>query len=79
MNFSDIVKAVRVYLGITQEQLAHDLNISFSTINRWENGRTIPSRLAKMRFVEYCLQRNVDNNSRAVSMSGASRMARRRG
>jgi transcriptional regulator with XRE-family HTH domain len=61
MNFSDIVKAVRVYLGITQEQLARDLNISFSTINRWENGRTIPSRLAKMRFIEYCLQRNVDN------------------
>lgn len=61
MNFCDIVKAVRVYLGITQEQLARDLNISFSTINRWENGRTIPSRLAKMRFIEYCLQRNVDN------------------
>ncbi|QNB45635.1 helix-turn-helix domain-containing protein [Thermanaerosceptrum fracticalcis] len=61
MNFSDIVKAIRVYLGITQEQLARDLNISFSTINRWENGRTIPSRLAKMRFIEYCLQRNVDN------------------
>ncbi|EAX47805.1 transcriptional regulator, XRE family [Thermosinus carboxydivorans Nor1] len=61
MSFSDIVKAVRVYLGITQEQLARDLNISFSTINRWENGRTIPSRLAKMRFIEYCLQRNVDN------------------
>ncbi|MCL6494104.1 MAG: ATP-grasp domain-containing protein [Ignavibacterium sp.] len=61
MSFGDIVKAVRMYLGITQEQLARDLNISFSTINRWENGRTIPSRLAKMRFVEYCLQRNVDN------------------
>lgn len=61
MNFSDIVKAVRIYLGITQEQLARDLNISFSTINRWENGRTTPSRLAKMRFIEYCLQRNVDN------------------
>ncbi|WP_018084316.1 helix-turn-helix domain-containing protein [Desulfurispora thermophila] len=61
MDFSDIVKAVRVCLGITQEQLARDLNISFSTINRWENGRTIPSRLAKMRFIEYCLQRNVDN------------------
>lgn len=61
MSFGDIVKAVRAYLGITQEQLARDLNISFSTINRWENGRTIPSRLAKMHFIEYCLQRNVDN------------------
>lgn len=61
MSFGDAVKTVRIHLGITQEQLARDLNVSFSTINRWENGRTIPSRLAKMRFIEYCLQRNVDN------------------
>lgn len=59
--FDDIVKNIRINLGITQEQLARDLNISFSTINRWENGRTIPSKLARMRLIEYCLQRNVDN------------------
>lgn len=59
MSFSENVKAVRTLLGITQEQLARDLNISFSTINRWENGRTTPSRLAKMRLMEYCRQKNV--------------------
>lgn len=59
MSFSEIVKNVRVRLKLTQEQLAHDLNISFSTINRWENGRTTPSKLAKMRLMEYCLQKNV--------------------
>lgn len=59
--FDDIVKNIRINLGITQEQLAHDLNISFSTINRWENGRTTPSKLARMRLIEYCLHRNVDN------------------
>lgn len=61
MSFCDLVKTVRINLGITQEQLARDLNISFSTINRWENGHTIPSKLAKMRLIEYCVQRNVDN------------------
>ncbi|WP_328813005.1 helix-turn-helix domain-containing protein [Paradesulfitobacterium ferrireducens] len=66
MQYCDIVKAVRVNLGITQEQLARELNISFSTINRWENGHTIPSKLAIMRFIDYCLQRDVDNTIIAV-------------
>lgn len=52
--FGDIVKEIRKQLGITQEQLARALNISFSTINRWENAHTVPSRLAKMRLVEFC-------------------------
>jgi transcriptional regulator with XRE-family HTH domain len=62
MRFSDYVKMIRLHLGITQEQLAHDLGISFSTINRWENGHTIPSKLARLRLVEYCSQNKVDEN-----------------
>lgn len=56
----DIIKKVRKQLGITQEKLAHDLDISFSTINRWENGHTSPSKLAKRRLIEFCKNRNVD-------------------
>ena len=54
MNFPEIVKNIRQDLNISQEQLARDLNVSFSTINRWENGHTGPSKLAKLRFIEYC-------------------------
>lgn len=57
--FGDIVYKIRKQLGITQEQLARELNISFSTINRWENSRTVPSRLAKMRLVEFCEKNRV--------------------
>ena len=32
--FGDIIKEVRKELGITQEKLAHELDISFSTINK---------------------------------------------
>jgi len=60
MYFREIVKTVRQRLNITQEQLAHCLTISFSTINRWENGHTLPSKLAKMRFLEFCEQKNID-------------------
>ena len=62
MKLNDNIKLIRLHLGITQEQLAHDLGISFSTINRWENGRTVPSKLAKLRFLEYCSQNNIDDS-----------------
>lgn len=40
------VKTLRVSLGMTQEDLAHELGVTVSTVNRWENGHTRPSRLA---------------------------------
>lgn len=59
MTINDIVKNVREQLNITQEQLAHELGISFSTINRWENGHTSPSKLAKVRLIGFCYSNNI--------------------
>lgn len=59
MALVDILKIIRKELNITQEQLAHDLNVSFSTLNRWENSHTTPSRLARIRLMEYCNQKGV--------------------
>jgi len=42
MAFNDAVKSIRKQSVITQEQFAHELNVSFSTIKRWENGHRIP-------------------------------------
>ena len=41
-----IVRAFRLRVGFTEEELAHALGISFSTVSRWENGHMKPSRLA---------------------------------
>lgn len=60
MPFSDIVKSIRKQLGITQEQLAHELNISFSTVNRWENGHRVPKKLAVLCLIEFCKNNAVD-------------------
>jgi DNA-binding XRE family transcriptional regulator len=49
MNETDISALLREFrrrLGLTQEQLAAKLGVTFVTINRWENGRTKPSPLA---------------------------------
>jgi transcriptional regulator with XRE-family HTH domain len=49
-NFAETVHGVRHQSGISQEELAHELGVSFSTISRWENGKTIPLKLARKQF-----------------------------
>lgn len=36
-----LLKIIREYLNMSQTELAELLNISFATVNRWENGRGI--------------------------------------
>ena len=62
MTFSEIMKRIREELHCSQEQFSRDLSVSFTTINRWENGRSLPSPLAKMRLIEICAAKNVSEN-----------------
>ncbi len=41
-----LVRELRERTGLTQEQFASKLGVTFPTINRWEHGRTRPSPLA---------------------------------
>jgi putative transcriptional regulator len=40
------IKRIRQSLGLTQEEFAHRLGVTLCTVNRWENNKSIPSRLA---------------------------------
>jgi putative transcriptional regulator len=53
-NFAEMVKEVRQQLGLSQEELAHELGVSFTTINRWENAKTVPFKLARKQFEAFC-------------------------
>ncbi|WP_200177304.1 helix-turn-helix domain-containing protein [Ectothiorhodospira shaposhnikovii] len=55
-NFAETVKEVRQQLGLSQEELAHELGVSFSTINRWENSKTVPFKLARRQFEAFCVR-----------------------
>ena len=50
MDFTERVRLLREKLNMSQEDLARELNVSFSTINRWENGKAKPIKLAKAAF-----------------------------
>ena len=41
------VTALRRRLNMTQEEFAHAIGVTVSTVNRWENGHIAPSRLAR--------------------------------
>jgi DNA-binding transcriptional regulator YiaG len=58
-NFPKTIKEVRRQLGLSQEELAQALGVSFATVNRWENGRTTPSKLAQRQFERFCAQKKV--------------------
>lgn len=36
------MKTLRVASGLTQEELARELNVSVSTVQKWEQGLSIP-------------------------------------
>ena len=47
IDVSAVIRDLRNRLHLSQEQFAQRLNVSFATINRWENGRATPQGAAR--------------------------------
>lgn len=41
-NIPALIKILRERLGMTQEQFAQEVGVTFGTINSWENGKRKP-------------------------------------
>lgn len=59
MEFPDILIAVRKKLTLSQADLANELGVSFSTINRWENKKASPSYKKLRKFKDLCNKHNI--------------------
>jgi len=46
-DYSAKLLQIRSKQGLSQEELAARLNVSFATVNRWENGKSEPQKTAK--------------------------------
>lgn len=55
----ELIKKIRAYLNMSQAELADLLNVSFATVNRWENEHTVPNKLAQSTLYELCKSNNV--------------------
>ena len=54
-----LIKHIRNYLNMSQTEFAELLNVTFATVNRWENGRTVPNKLAQTTLYEICKENSV--------------------
>lgn len=52
------LKSIRQQLGLSQEEFAQKLGVSFTSVNRWENGQTKPSKLARRQIEALCKKLN---------------------
>lgn len=41
-------------MNMSQEELAEILGVTFASVNRWENGRAIPNKIAQSRIYDLC-------------------------
>lgn len=53
-DYKNLLIKLRAKLNISQEKLAVLLNVSFATINRWENGVSIPSKIHIVQIEDLC-------------------------
>lgn len=56
MNYK-VIKTLRKKLGMTQEEFAAALGVSFATVNRWEKNRCVPLADRVRRIEELCGKR----------------------
>jgi type I restriction enzyme M protein len=75
---SQLLRAIRAKLDLTQEQLAERLGVSFATVNRWEGGMNTPQRAAKAAIAALAEEVGIDSEEPQASLPLGERVPRRR-
>ncbi|MEH2284730.1 MAG: helix-turn-helix domain-containing protein [Nostoc sp.] len=56
LKISNLIRELRQQLDLSQEKFAAKLGVSLRTVNRWENGSTVPSQMA-LKLIEEMLEK----------------------
>ena len=56
----NIYKIIRTIAKLNQEQFANELGTTTLSINRWENGKTEPNRMAQKQLLRFCLEHEIN-------------------
>ena len=70
MKFSEKIKRIRQDKFLSQEDFAKELGVSFSTVNRWETGKTLPTYKAMKSIEDYCVKQEIDFSDIAETWRG---------
>lgn len=58
-TIGNFIAQKRKELGLTQQKLAEQLNVSFQAVSKWENGTTVPDTLLLSQLA-YVLKTSAD-------------------
>lgn len=56
----EYIKGIRAAANMSQEQFAKAIGTTTVSINRWENGKAKPNKLAQKQLYEFCQEYNID-------------------
>ena len=56
----DLIKNIRNLVNMNQEQFAESLGTTVLSINRWENGKTEPNKMAQKQLYQFCKNNSID-------------------
>lgn len=59
MEYQKIIKNLRSKLVLSQQEFAELLGVSFTSVNRWENGKHEPTIKLKRKIIQLCKDNKV--------------------
>lgn len=78
----DLIKKIRTYVSMNQTEFAEQLNVTYATVNRWENGHALPNKLAQDKMYDFCrknkvpvyefLMKKIEETSQSISLKEGS-------
>jgi len=60
INYPKAILRLRAKLNISQKELGKMLDVSFTTVNRWENGHFEPTKIIKVKLDELFMKNDIE-------------------
>ena len=59
LDYASAIISLRIKLNLSQMAFAELLGVSFTSVNRWENGKYSPTKLVKKKIELLCKENNI--------------------
>jgi len=59
IDYADAILKLRAHFNMSQEEFAKFIGVSFTSVNRWENGIHEPTKLIKAKILKLLKENNI--------------------
>jgi len=59
IDYADAILKLRAHFNMSQEEFAKFIGVSFTSVNRWENGIHEPTKLIKVKILKLLKENNI--------------------